>query len=105
MPSNRNAEPSRRLHLRPRDSERRGANPFWAARIRGVIRFAREETPMKAAVLTAYGDVDKFELREVPDLAPGPNELKVRVAGASINPIDWKQRGGHYHAYMPLQFP
>jgi NADPH:quinone reductase-like Zn-dependent oxidoreductase len=60
---------------------------------------------MKAAVLTAYGDVDKLELREVPDVAPGPHELKVRVAGASINPIDWKQRGGHYHAYMPLQFP
>jgi NADPH:quinone reductase-like Zn-dependent oxidoreductase len=60
---------------------------------------------MKAAVLTAYGDVDKFELREVPDVTPGPNQLKVRVAGASINPVDWKQRGGQYHAYMPLQFP
>jgi NADPH:quinone reductase-like Zn-dependent oxidoreductase len=60
---------------------------------------------MKAAVLNAYGDVDKFELRAVADPAPGPNEVKVRVAGASINPIDWKQRGGHYHAYMPLHFP
>src|SRR5450432_1686952 len=60
---------------------------------------------MKAAVLTAYGDVDKLALQEVPDVEPGPKEIKVRVAGASINPVDWKQRGGQYHAYMPLQFP
>jgi NADPH:quinone reductase-like Zn-dependent oxidoreductase len=60
---------------------------------------------MKAVVLRAYGDVSNFELREVPDPKVGPGEVKVRMAGASINPIDWKLRTGHYHAFMPLELP
>ncbi len=60
---------------------------------------------MKAVLLTAYGDVDRLQLREVAEPTAGPNEIKVRMAGASINPIDWKLRGGAYHAFMPLQLP
>jgi NADPH:quinone reductase-like Zn-dependent oxidoreductase len=47
---------------------------------------------MKAVVLTAYGDVDKLVLRDVPDPRPGPSEVKVKVAASSINPVDWKLR-------------
>jgi NADPH:quinone reductase-like Zn-dependent oxidoreductase len=60
---------------------------------------------MKAVVLTAYGDVDKLELREVPDPKVGPGEIKVRMVGASINPVDWKQRSGAIAKYMPLDLP
>jgi NADPH:quinone reductase-like Zn-dependent oxidoreductase len=60
---------------------------------------------MKAVVLTAYGDVDKLELREVPDPKVGPGQIKVRMAGASINPVDWKQRSGALAKYMPLDLP
>jgi NADPH:quinone reductase-like Zn-dependent oxidoreductase len=60
---------------------------------------------MKAVVLTDYGDVEKLELRDVPEPTVGPNEIKVRVAAASINPIDWKLRSGAVKARMPLQFP
>ncbi len=60
---------------------------------------------MKAVLLTAYGDVDRLQLRDVPEPTAGPNEIKVRMAGASINPIDWKLRSGAYHAFMPLQLP
>jgi len=60
---------------------------------------------MKAIVLTAYGDVDRLQLRDVAEPTAGPNEIKVRMAGASINPIDWKLRSGAYHAFMPLQLP
>src|ERR1700756_677897 len=49
---------------------------------------------MKAIVLTQYGDVDKLELRELPDPKPGAGEIKVKVAAASINPADWKIRSG-----------
>jgi NADPH:quinone reductase-like Zn-dependent oxidoreductase len=49
---------------------------------------------MRAAVLTGYGDVDKLEIREVPEPEPGPGEMKVRVAGSSINPIDYGVRSG-----------
>ncbi|HEY5088478.1 MAG TPA: NADP-dependent oxidoreductase [Polyangia bacterium] len=60
---------------------------------------------MRAVVLTAYGDVDKLELTEVPDPKVGPGEIKVRMAGASINPVDWKQRSGAIAKYMPLDLP
>ena len=60
---------------------------------------------MKAVLLTAYGDVDKLVFREVPDPKAGPNEIRIRVAGASINPIDWKQRSGLAAQRMPLDLP
>jgi NADPH:quinone reductase-like Zn-dependent oxidoreductase len=60
---------------------------------------------MKAIVLAAYGDADRLELRELPDPKPGPNEIAVRVASASINPVDWKLRSGALQKYMPLELP
>jgi NADPH:quinone reductase-like Zn-dependent oxidoreductase len=60
---------------------------------------------MKAVVLTAYGDVDKLELRDVPDPHAGPNALVVRMAGAGINPIDWKMRSGAARGRYPVDFP
>jgi NADPH:quinone reductase-like Zn-dependent oxidoreductase len=60
---------------------------------------------MKAVVLTGYGDVEKLELKEVEEPQPGPRQIKVKVAGASINPIDWKIRRGDMRAMLPLHLP
>jgi NADPH:quinone reductase-like Zn-dependent oxidoreductase len=60
---------------------------------------------MKAVVLTAYGDVDKLELRDMPDPHAGPGAIVVRMAGASVNPLDWKMRRGAGKDRFPLQFP
>jgi NADPH:quinone reductase-like Zn-dependent oxidoreductase len=60
---------------------------------------------MKAVVLTGYGDVDRLELRDVPDPRVGPEDVKVRMAGASINPVDWKIRSGALARMMPLELP
>jgi NADPH:quinone reductase-like Zn-dependent oxidoreductase len=60
---------------------------------------------MKAIVLTAYGDIDKLELREMPDPHADENAIVVRVAGAGINPIDWKMRSGAAKARFPVTFP
>lgn len=60
---------------------------------------------MQAVTLSAYGNADKLELSELPDPKVGPNDVKVRMAGASINPIDWKLRSGVMKAMMPLVFP
>ncbi len=60
---------------------------------------------MKAIVLTAYGSVDNLESRDLPEPATGPGEIKVRVAGASINPVDYKLRSGALKAMMPLELP
>lgn len=60
---------------------------------------------MKAVVLTAYGDVNNLEMRDLPEPSAGANEIKVRMAGASINPVDWKLRSGALQAMMPLALP
>jgi NADPH:quinone reductase-like Zn-dependent oxidoreductase len=69
------------------------------------MRILAQELKMKAIVLTGYGDVNKLEFREVPDPKVGPNEIKVRMVGASINPVDYKLRTGALHGMMPLTFP
>ena len=60
---------------------------------------------MKAVVLTAYGDVDKFEVRELPTPSVNRNDVVVRMAGASINPVDWKMRSGAAKDHFPVTFP
>ncbi|HEY2899473.1 MAG TPA: NADP-dependent oxidoreductase [Polyangia bacterium] len=60
---------------------------------------------MKAVVLPEYGEANRLEVRDLPEPTPGPNEIKVRVAAAGINPIDWKLRSGAFKAYRPLTFP
>jgi NADPH2:quinone reductase len=59
---------------------------------------------MKAIVMTAAGEPDVLELREVP--APkiaSPTEILVRLQAAGVNPIDTKlrQRGTFYPQQMP----
>jgi len=60
---------------------------------------------MQAVTITAYGDADRLEVTDLREPKPGPNEVKVRMAGASINPIDWKLRSGALKSLMPLVFP
>ncbi|MBS2032171.1 MAG: NADP-dependent oxidoreductase [Deltaproteobacteria bacterium] len=60
---------------------------------------------MKALVAKDYGDVDQLELREMPEPPVGPDDVKVRVAAASINPIDWKLLSGARRKLMELHFP
>ena len=60
---------------------------------------------MKAVVLPAFGDPSQLELRNVSDPSAGPGELKVRMSGASLNPVDWKLRSGALQKMMPLELP
>jgi len=60
---------------------------------------------MKAALLTAYGDVEVLEVGEVPEPKPGKGEVKVRLAAASLNQFDVKVRAGLVKAWFPVQFP
>ena len=60
---------------------------------------------MKAVIIDAYGDVGMLALKDCPEPKAGPNEIKVRMAGASINPVDWKLRSGALKTIMPLVFP
>ncbi len=60
---------------------------------------------MRAIVLPEYGPPSALQLQTVPDPSAGPNQIVVRMAGASLNPVDWKQRSGALRAYMPLALP
>jgi NADPH:quinone reductase-like Zn-dependent oxidoreductase len=60
---------------------------------------------MKAVVMKEYGGPEVLEYSDFPDPSPGPGEVLVKVAAASINPVDLKQRAGDTKAYFPLQFP
>ena len=51
---------------------------------------------MRAGVLTAHGGPEVLEVRELPDPAPGPGEVLVRVAAAGINFADTMARVGIY---------
>ncbi len=60
---------------------------------------------MKAVLLKGYGGVDQLEYTDAPDPKPGPGEVLVKVAGLTLNPLDWKLREGYLKAVMPLQLP
>jgi len=60
---------------------------------------------MKAVQLHGYGGVSQLRYEEVPTPTPGPQEVLVKVAATSVNPIDWKIRRGDLKEVMPLQFP
>src|SRR5579875_1514507 len=60
---------------------------------------------MKAVRLHAYGGPEQLNYEDVPTPEPGPEEVLVKVAATSVNPIDWKLRSGAAKARMPLTLP
>jgi NADPH:quinone reductase-like Zn-dependent oxidoreductase len=66
----------------------------------------RERWPiMKAAVVHKYGGPEELKYEDFADPAPASGEVLVRVAAASVNPWDFKQRSGATKAFAPLEFP
>jgi NADPH:quinone reductase-like Zn-dependent oxidoreductase len=60
---------------------------------------------MKAIVVHQYGAPEVLKFEDYPDPVPGPNEVLVRVAAASVNPIDYKRRAGLTKDFYPMHFP
>ncbi len=60
---------------------------------------------MKAIRMHAYGDASVLKYEDAPDPTFGPDQARIRVAGAAVNPIDWKVRKAPYPGRPPMQFP
>jgi NADPH:quinone reductase-like Zn-dependent oxidoreductase len=60
---------------------------------------------MKAIVLHEYGGPDVLKYEDYPDPVPRTGEVLVRVAAASVNPIDFKRRAGLTKDFYPMKFP
>jgi NADPH:quinone reductase-like Zn-dependent oxidoreductase len=60
---------------------------------------------MKAIVVYEYGGPEVLKFEEYPDPVPGPGEVLVKVAAASVNPIDCKRRAGLTQDFYPIRFP
>lgn len=60
---------------------------------------------MRAARFHEYGGADGLVIEQAPDPHPGRGEIRVRVAAAGVNPIDWKLRSGALRELIPLELP
>ena len=58
---------------------------------------------MRAWRLHRYGEDPRLDDCALP--APGPGEIRVRVAAASVNPIDWKLAAGLLKGIFDLSLP
>jgi NADPH:quinone reductase-like Zn-dependent oxidoreductase len=60
---------------------------------------------MKAVRIHAYGDPGVLQYEDAPMPVIGPDEVLIKVAASSVNPIDWKVRSGKSKEKMPITFP
>jgi NADPH2:quinone reductase len=49
---------------------------------------------MRRVAYDRFGEVDVLRVEQADIVEPGADEVRVRVAGAGLNPIDWKTRKG-----------
>lgn len=59
---------------------------------------------MKAVVVHQYGPPQSFAVEEIPSPAPGPQDVKIRVAAAGISFVDLLTAAGNYQIKPPLPF-
>jgi NADPH:quinone reductase-like Zn-dependent oxidoreductase len=60
---------------------------------------------MKAIVVHEYGGPEVLKYEDYPDPVAGPGQVLIRVAAASVNPIDYKRRAGLTKDFYPMTFP
>jgi NADPH:quinone reductase-like Zn-dependent oxidoreductase len=60
---------------------------------------------MKAVLLKSYGDIDQFEIGDIPAPKPGAGEVLIKIEASAVNPFDLILRQGFMSQYIPLPLP
>lgn len=60
---------------------------------------------MKAVRFHEYGDHDVLRYEDAEEPVPGPDEVRIRVAGTAFNPVDAGIRGGYLQEPFPVILP
>ncbi len=60
---------------------------------------------MKALTFSRFGGPEVLEVRDLPERQPGPDEVRIRVAAATVNPTDIGYRAGSQPAPEGVQPP
>ena len=62
-------------------------------------------TTFRTAVVRTPGGPDAIEIIDLPVVAPGPGEVRIRVAAAPVNPVDLGVAAGRFHAMGLINQP
>ena len=60
---------------------------------------------MKAMIIEEYGGPQNLKEAEVPDPAPGDDQVLIEIVCAGVNPVDWMIREGLAAEAYPFEFP
>ncbi len=59
---------------------------------------------MKAVRFNRFGGPEVLEIVDLPDPNPGPDQVRIAVRAAGVNPSDWKKRSGLMNGELPQTF-
>ena len=62
-------------------------------------------TTFRAAVVRTPGGPDSIEIIDVPVVEPGPGQVRVEIAGATVNPVDLALAAGVFHGLGLIHQP
>jgi NADPH:quinone reductase-like Zn-dependent oxidoreductase len=60
---------------------------------------------MRAIALTEFGDPDVLSWHELPDPPLGPDQVRIELRAAGVNPVDCKIRRGYLRGLFPHHTP
>src|SRR3954469_17044995 len=60
---------------------------------------------MRAVQIERYGGPEVLEVVDIPAPVCGPDQVVIRVAATSVNPVDWLVRDGGATSFVKVKFP